>query len=91
MAAFIVGKSMKDRRQTKAIEELFDHADKNGNGRISVQDYVSIFSEHGIRVDEEEIEKVTDEHKSCTVHGHRVDPDWGDGKIFDLKGGGLWG
>jgi hypothetical protein len=37
MAAFMVGKSLKDRRQTKAIEELFDRADKNGNGRISIQ------------------------------------------------------
>jgi hypothetical protein len=37
MAAFMVGKSLKDRRQTRAIEELFDRADKNGNGKISVQ------------------------------------------------------
>ena len=35
MAAFMVGKSLKDRRQTKAIEDLFDKADKNG--KISVQ------------------------------------------------------
>ena len=48
MAAFMVGKSLKDRRQTKAIEELFDKADKNGNGKISVQEYVMIFSDHGI-------------------------------------------
>jgi Ca2+-binding EF-hand superfamily protein len=58
MAAFIVGKSMKDRRQTKAIEELFDDADKNRNGRISVNEYVNIFSQHGIEVGQEEIEKV---------------------------------
>ena len=37
MAAFMVGKSLKDRRQTKAIEDLIDKADKNGNGKISVQ------------------------------------------------------
>ena len=48
MAAFMVGKSLKDRRQTKAIEELFDKADKNGNGKISVEEYVMIFSDHGI-------------------------------------------
>ena len=48
MAAFMVGKSMKERRQTKAIEELFDRADKNGNGKISVEEYVMIFSDHGI-------------------------------------------
>jgi len=58
MAAFIVGKSMKYRRQTKAIEELFDDADKNRNGRISVTEYVNIFSQHGIDVGQEEIDKV---------------------------------
>lgn len=59
MAAFMVGKSLKDRRQHKAIEELFDNADKNGNGRISVQEYVNIFSEHGITVGQEEVEKIS--------------------------------
>lgn len=43
MAAFMVGKSLKDRRQTKAMAELFDIADKNGNGKISVAEYVRIF------------------------------------------------
>jgi len=37
MAAFMVGKSLKDRRQNKVIEELFEKADKNGNGKISIQ------------------------------------------------------
>lgn len=55
----MVGKSLKDRRQTKAIEELFDRADKNGNGRISVAEYVQIFSEHGIDLSPEEKEKVS--------------------------------
>ena len=58
MAAFMIGKSLKDRRQTKAIEELFDKADKNGNGKISVEEYVHIFSEHGIQLSPEEVEKV---------------------------------
>ena len=52
MAAFMVGKSLKDRRQNKAIEDLFDKADKNGNGRISVEEYVHIFSDHGIQIRE---------------------------------------
>ena len=43
MAAFIVGKSLKDRRQTKAMAECFDLADKNGNGKISVAEYARIF------------------------------------------------
>lgn len=59
MAAFMIGKSLKDRRQTKAIEELFDKADKNGNGRISVDEYVQIFAEHGIQLSPEEVEKVS--------------------------------
>lgn len=59
MAAFMVGKSLKDRRQNKAIEELFDKADKNGNGRISVREYVKIFKEHGINMNSEEIGRVT--------------------------------
>ncbi len=61
MAAFIIGKSMKDRRQTKAIEDLFDDADKNRNGRISVKEYVNIFNEHGIDVSEDEIARVSDQ------------------------------
>ena len=58
MAAFVIGKSLKDRRQTKAIEELFDKADKNGNGKISVEEYVQIFAEHGIELSPEEVGKV---------------------------------
>ena len=58
MAAFMIGKSLKDRRQTKAVEELFDKADKNGNGRISVSEYAQIFSDHGIQLSPEEVEKV---------------------------------
>jgi len=58
MAAFMIGKSLKDRRQTKAVEELFDKADKNGNGRISVSEYAQIFSDHGIQLSPEEVEKI---------------------------------
>jgi Ca2+-binding EF-hand superfamily protein len=60
MAAYMLGKGMKDRRQNKAIEELFDRADKNGNGRISVREYVNIFSEHGIPVEQGEVRKVSE-------------------------------
>ena len=58
MAAFVIGKSLKDRRQTKAVEELFDKADKNGNGKISIEEYVQIFAEHGIELSPEEVGKV---------------------------------
>ena len=43
MAAFMVGKSLKDKRQQKAIEELFDKADYNKNGRISIHEYADLF------------------------------------------------
>lgn len=82
MAAFMVGKSLKDRRQNKAIEELFDKADKNGNGKISIQvlnfkhkaynfviilmqsrlffqEYINIFSEHGINLESDEVGRIS--------------------------------
>ena len=34
--------------------------DKNGNGRISVREYVKIFSEHGIAVAEDEVRKISE-------------------------------
>ena len=55
MAAFMVGKSLKDRRQNKAIEDLFDKADKNRNGTISIEEYVHIFSDHGIQLSPDEL------------------------------------
>ena len=55
----MIGKSLKDRRQTKAIEELFDKADKNGNGKISVEEYIQIFAGHGIELGADEVEKVS--------------------------------
>jgi len=60
MAAFMIGKSLKARRQNEAIGKLFDEADKNGNGRISVREYVKIFSEHGIVPAEDEVRKVSE-------------------------------
>ena len=43
MAAFMIGKSMKEKRQQKQIEELFDKADYNKNGRISIHEYAELF------------------------------------------------
>ena len=40
--------SIKDSHKSKAIEDLFNKADKNGNGKILVEDYFDIFSSHGI-------------------------------------------
>ena len=39
----MIGKSMKEKRQQKQIEELFDKADYNKNGRISIHEYAELF------------------------------------------------
>ena len=46
-------------KRTYDLEEGNTIADKNGNGRISVREYVKIFSEHGIAVAEDEVRKVS--------------------------------
>ena len=48
MAICLLIDKSRDKQKNKAIEDLFDKADKNGNGKISVGDYVGIFSDHGI-------------------------------------------
>ena len=45
---YLVHKELKDKRQIEAIEDLFHKADKNNDGKISISDYVEIFSCHGI-------------------------------------------
>ena len=44
----LLHKELKDKRQIEAIEDLFNKADKNYDGKISISDYVEIFSTHGI-------------------------------------------
>ena len=48
MAICLLIDKSRDKQKNKAIEDLFDKADKNRNGKISVGDYVRIFSDHGI-------------------------------------------
>ena len=36
-----------------------DKADKNGNGKISVAEYIQIFSDHGIPISQEEVAKIS--------------------------------
>jgi len=55
----MVGKSLKDRRHNQAIGDLFDKADKNGNGKISVAEYIQIFSDHGIPISQDEVAKIS--------------------------------
>ena len=63
----MVGKSLKDKRQQKAIEELFDKADFNRNGRISVHEYAKIFREHGVVLNDEEIGKASSLANGCSL------------------------
>ena len=44
----LLHKELKDKRQIEAIEDLFHKADKNYHGKISISDYIEIFSTHGI-------------------------------------------
>ena len=85
MAAFVIGKSLKDRRQTKAIEELFDKADKNGNGKISVEEYVQIFAEHGIELSPEEVGKVQYSILNYSLHSLAC-PLFLEKTNFDIEG-----
>ena len=45
---YLLHKELKDKQQIEAIEDLFYKADKNNDGKISISDYVEIFSTHGI-------------------------------------------
>ena len=36
-----------------------DKADKNGNGKISVAEYIQIFSDHGIPISQDEVAKIS--------------------------------
>lgn len=54
----VIAKNLKDRRQLKAINEIFEKADISGNGKISLQEYINICGEYGIEVSPSELKKV---------------------------------
>ena len=49
-------KKSADRRQREALEEAFKRADINGDGKLSVDEYSRIFTEHGVAITRDEIE-----------------------------------
>jgi len=58
MAAAQVAKKLKDKRQKKTIEGIFNKVDKDGNGSISLSEYFEIFEKHGIEVNRTETNRV---------------------------------
>ena len=46
--------------------EAFRKADKNGDGRLSVDEIYAIYVEHGIEVTREEVEKLVEEADKVT-------------------------
>ena len=44
---------------SNSFEFFTDKADKNGNGKISVAEYIQIFSDHGIPISQDEVAKIS--------------------------------
>ena len=58
MAGVALFHSRLNRRKEKALGEIMDRADKSGNGRIFVSDFMEIMEENDIKVDDEEVAKI---------------------------------
>lgn len=74
----VIAKNLKDRRQHKALCDLFDKADVTKDGTISIQEYLAICEEYGVVVTPEnikDVEAIADENGEV----HRND------FIFHLK------
>ncbi len=52
---------MRDRQKRENMIEAFRRADKNGDGRLSVDEIYAIYVENGIEVTREEVEKIVEE------------------------------
>ena len=46
-----------DRRREDELWKAFSEADKNNDGYLSVEEYVSVFRSHGIQISQEEVRK----------------------------------
>ena len=59
-ALFLVLVETKSKGLESGLFNIFtDKADKNGNGKISVAEYIQIFSDHGIPISQEEVAKIS--------------------------------
>ena len=64
--------------------EAFRKADKNGDGRLSVDEIYAIYIEHGIEVTREEVEKLVEEADKVTTTA-AADFSWCPGKILMIR------
>lgn len=44
-----------DRRKDDELLKAFNEADKNGDGYLSVEEYIGVFHNHGITISQEEV------------------------------------
>lgn len=51
---------IRDRQKRDQLAEAFRKADKNGDGRLSVEEIHGIYSAHGVDVTREEVQKIVD-------------------------------
>jgi hypothetical protein len=51
---------IRDRQKREALVEAFHRADKNGDGRLSVDEVLSIYVEHGVDVTRDEVQRMVD-------------------------------
>ena len=51
---------VRDRQKREQLTEAFRKADKNGDGRLSVDEIHGIYKKHGVEVTREEVQKIVD-------------------------------
>ena len=51
---------VRDRQKREQLTEAFRKADKNGDGRLSVEEIHGIYTAHGVDVTREEVQKIVD-------------------------------
>ena len=51
---------VRDRQKREQLTEAFRKADKNGDGRLSVEEIHGIYTAHGVDVTREDVQKIVD-------------------------------
>lgn len=49
---------IRDRHKREALAEAFRKADKNGDGRLNVDEVLGIYLDHGVEVTREEVQRM---------------------------------